>query len=141
MKAVRSGKGKSGGFLLMEIIVSIALFALVGTAMVAALQHMAKNSRASRSEIAIYRRIDSVLAEVVFGAGDRLPLGKTVFPADGSGVSVVVEIAPETLLDAGGAALDSLYRVRADGTLESSPEGIIQTERLVYFRQQGRGEK
>jgi type II secretory pathway pseudopilin PulG len=141
MKAGRSGNGGIRGFLLMEIIVSIALFALIGTSMVAALQHMAKNSRDSRSQIAIYRRVDSVLAEVVFGSGDRLALGKTVYPADGSDVSVEVEITPENITDAGGAVLDSIYRVRVKGMLEYDPTVAFNTERLIYFRQQGRGEK
>jgi hypothetical protein len=102
---------------------------------------MAKNSRDSRSQIAIYRRVDSVLAEVVFGSGDRLALGKTVYPADGSDVSVVVEITPENITDAGGMVLDSIYRVRVKGMLEYDPTVVFNTERLIYFRQQGRGEK
>jgi hypothetical protein len=37
--------------------------------------------------------------------------------------------------------LDSIYRVRVKGMLEYDPTVVFNTERLIYFRQQGRGEK
>ena len=116
-----SKKAKTNGFFLLEIIVSIALFALVGTAMVAALHHLAKTSNVARNEIAIQRRFDSILAEVVFGSGDRLTSGITTYPADGSGIAVIVEVVPEKIVNSEGLSLDSIFRINISGTLESDP--------------------
>jgi hypothetical protein len=129
---------RANGFFLLEIIVSIALFALVGTAMVAALHHLAKSSNVARHEVAVCRRFDSILAEVTFASGNRVTSGTTTFPADGSGVTVTVEVSPEKVIDIEGASLDSIYRIKMTGKLQSDPHFERTTERLVFFKPHGR---
>lgn len=129
---------KTSGFLLLEIIVSVALFAMVGTAMVAALHHMSQTSNLARDEIAMHRRFESILAEIAHGSGDRLPSGDVTYPPDGSGISVKVEILPGKLTNARGEILDSIYNVTMTGTLAGDPNFERVSQRMIYFKPHGR---
>lgn len=133
-----SMKSRTDGFLLLEIIVSIALFAMVGTAMVAALHHLSQTSNMARDEIAMHRRFESVLAEIAYGSGDQLPTGSVTYPPDGSGISVNVKIIPAILTNAKGESLDSIYEVTMTATLAGEPTFERVSERLIYFKSHGR---
>ncbi|MDF1815998.1 MAG: type II secretion system protein [Verrucomicrobiales bacterium] len=121
------------GFVLLEIIISIALFSLVATSMVVALDRLAKTSTMAQVESRIFRRMDSVMTEVCFRPGNRIKIGKTRLPADATGVSVEVLVKPADLVSIEGTALKHMYKVRIRGRLEGSREPVRDLERLVYL--------
>lgn len=128
-----------GGFLLLEIIVSIALFALVGTAMVAALHHLGKTSRQARLEVALQRRFDSVMAELVHGPEQNLRIGTSeIPPEEGSGIGITVTVSPESLANREAMRLEHLYRVTLVARMENDPSFERETSRIVFMPPQGR---
>jgi hypothetical protein len=127
-----------GAFLLMENIVSIALFAMVGTAMVAALHSLGNASNGARTEIAMNRRFESIMAEISHGSGSHMKVGIIPYQADGSGISVVAEIIPATLFNSKGSNLDSIYSIKLTGVHSGDPTSERVSERLIYHKQHGR---
>jgi Tfp pilus assembly protein PilV len=125
-------KTSHAGFVLLEIIISVALFSVVATSMVVALNHLGRTSTTARKESRIFRRMDSVMTELVYRPGFEMDVGQTSYPADATGVSVEVSVALETLTSNTGANLNDLYRVRLTGRLDAEPDIERSLERIVY---------
>ena len=76
----------TAGFALLEVLMALALFASVATALATALQKLAVYSRQAQQETLLLRRLESALLET---ASIRpLAPGRSVLPVDASGVSL-----------------------------------------------------
>lgn len=120
--------GGTAGFALLEVLMALALFASVATALATALQKLAVYSRQAQQETLLLRRLESALVET---ASIRpLAPGRSVLPVDASGVSLVVEVSPEPLRNQKGEILTDLYRITATarlspGDLERRLEQVV----------------
>ncbi|MCC6881705.1 MAG: prepilin-type N-terminal cleavage/methylation domain-containing protein [Verrucomicrobiales bacterium] len=120
--------GGMAGFALLEVLMALALFASVATALATALQKLAVYSRQAQQETLLLRRLESALVET---ASIRpLAPGRSVLPVDASGVSLVVEVSPEPLRNQKGEILTDLYRITATarlspGDLERRLEQVV----------------
>ena len=120
--------GGMAGFALLEVLMALALFASVATALATALQKLAVYSRQTQQETLLLRRLESALVET---ASIRpLAPGRSVLPVDASGVSLVVEVSPEPLRNQKGEILTDLYRITATarlspGDLERRLEQVV----------------
>lgn len=130
MKTTTSFGGRSArGFALLEVLLALALFASTATALAMALHRMAEYSRQSWSESLLLRRLESALTETC--AVKPLKPGRTRFPADEAGVSLIIEVTPEPLRNQKGGTLDGLHRVAVTARLEHPPVER-RLERLVH---------
>lgn len=126
-------KQRKGGFVLLEIILSIALFSFVATAMVVALDKLGQLSSTAQKESRIFRAMDSVMAGVLHDGDHSLQPDTMSFPArNRDGVSVEVVVSAETMTSVGGAALPDMYKVHLTGRFGTVKR---EMERLVYSPQ------
>ncbi|MEM7014570.1 MAG: type II secretion system protein [Verrucomicrobiota bacterium] len=121
MRAIRKHQR---GFVLLEVVLAIGLFAIVATAMVVALDRLANASTSARKEAILLRKLETLMTEAAH-SGLQLQNGTTEFPADQSGVEAVVEIAEET-------NLGDLFRITVRARFAESPDEERQLEQVVY---------
>lgn len=99
------------GFLLLEMILAMAVFALTVTGFVVALQRMSQTASAAHTELQVTRVLESAMNEII-GAPVLEP-GEKRFEPDDSGIEVLRLIERiEDLQNRDGAALDEIYRIR-----------------------------
>lgn len=118
--------------MLLEIILAIGLFAVVATAMVAALDKLSGATISARKEAVCLRKLNSVITEIQHSRSFRT--GLVEFPADGSGVAVLAEIEPESLSNENGQSLPDLYRVTATARFPDNDE-FSRSMEVTIFRQ------
>ncbi len=128
---IRLQTSRRRGFVLLEIILAIGLFAIVATAMVAALDRLSVATMSARQEAMCLKKLESVITEIQHSRSFRT--GVVEFPADGSGVSVSAEIAPELLANQFGQELTGLYRVSATARIEEV-DHFSRTMEVVIYR-------
>ena len=105
---------------MLEVVLALALFAAVSTAMAVALSQLAASTTAARRESMLLRRLESELAETAHQP--RLLLGRSESPAaDASGISVSREVSRFDAVSQTGAALDGIYRIRVSAWLSTGP--------------------
>jgi prepilin-type N-terminal cleavage/methylation domain-containing protein len=120
------GPDPGRGFVLLEVVLALALFAIVATAMTTALNQLAESTTSARRESMLLRRLQSEIAE-----NSRLPLqhlGRSESPADESGIAVSREVSRLELKNQNGVELTALYRIHVSATI---PLGPGSRERLV----------
>lgn len=122
----------SRGFVLLEVILSIALFSMVATAMVVALDRLAATSTIAQKESRIFRRLNSVITEFVYRPNHTIEPGETRFPADANGVLVNVVVTGEEFLTENDQSLEHMYRIQLTGHLEGEPDTVRTLERVVF---------
>lgn len=97
------------GFLLLEMILALAVFAMAATGFVVALQKMSQTSALAQSEMRVTRVLDSAMSEVL-----SLPtLEAGGYPIEGYGIEVAAEIEPvEGLTNEDGEDLKEIFRIQ-----------------------------
>ena len=122
----------TGGFVLLEVILALALFGLVAVSMTSAINQMALASRSARQEGQVLRRMESVLAEVSHQAELRPDVRS--YPANDEGVSVEATIEEAKLLTKLKATLDHEFRVTVDAWIQDGRQRLMKrhVEIFVY---------
>ena len=118
--------------MLLEIIISISLFSVVATAMVVALNQLARTTTIAQKESRIFERMESVMIEVIHRPGFQMVPGKTSFPADATGVMVDVTVKEEPLVSSSGVSLDYMFRVKLTGRLVAEPDIQRSLEQVIF---------
>jgi prepilin-type N-terminal cleavage/methylation domain-containing protein len=116
MRTTLTRTRQDSGFVLLEIILALALFASVATAMTVALNKMAEASRSSREEGHVLRKLESVLAEVAHQ--QNLTAQSFTFPADDAGVAAQVIVTEADLHTMQNQPLDHIFLITADAWVE-----------------------
>ncbi len=116
----------------MEILLSIALFAMVAVGMVQALGGIAQTTTTARQEAQVLRVLESVLAEVA-----HLPEFKTTkyqFPKTGDDIDASASIEKVRLFTKDKVELDHMFRVRAEAWItDGVTRRVVRTmETYVY---------
>ncbi|RFC41819.1 MAG: hypothetical protein DVB23_003313 [Verrucomicrobia bacterium] len=107
------------GFVLLEVVLALALFASVATAMTVAMNQLAVSTTSARRESILLRRLQSEIAETAHQL--RLELGNSSEPEDAMGIIVEREVSRLKVTNREGAPLDGLYRIRVMGTMVAGP--------------------
>ncbi|MEZ5387774.1 MAG: hypothetical protein R3F13_19880 [Prosthecobacter sp.] len=131
MKNLHTAKS-SPGFALLEILLAIALFAMVSVGMTQAIDGIAKTTTAARQEAQVLRVLESVLAEVA-----HLPEFKAAtinFPKTGDNIDASASIQKVRLVTQDKAELDHIFRVRAEAWIsDGGSRRIVRSmETYVY---------
>jgi len=107
------------GFVLLEVVLALALFASVATAMTVAMNQLAVSTTSARRESILLRRLQSEIAETAHQP--QLELGRSSEPEDATGIFVEREVSRLKVTNREGAPLDGLYRIRITGTMAAGP--------------------
>lgn len=109
---------------MLEVIVAVALFSTVATAMTVALNQLSAGATSVRRESMLLRRLQSELAEAA--NAPRLPSGRTESPRDEWGIAVTREAKPLELKTREGRALGGLYQIRVRADMEIAGGNLIR---------------
>lgn len=124
MKTSNRPSGKPTGFLLMEVIVALGIFAMACTGLVVAFHRMVETATLAQTELQITRILDSALTEQL--SFPTLEEGTTQIPVEGTDIELDVVVSPITNLEnQNGQLLQEMYRIEitakwfADGKWQS----------------------
>jgi len=122
----------SQGFALLEILLAIALFALVSVGMTQALNGIAQTTTAARQEAQVLRVLESVLAEVAHQP--EFKAAKIDFPKTADHIDASATIEKVRLFTRDKAELDHVFRVRAEAWItDGTSRRIVRSmETYVY---------
>ncbi len=123
------------GFVLLEIVMALGLFALVAVGMTQALDQIAQTSKLARQEAQLLRALDSALAQVV-----HLPeftKSRYEFPKSDDGIDAAATIERVDLYTQEKALLDKMYRIQVEAWIKDGSEVALQRgiETYVYSPQ------
>jgi prepilin-type N-terminal cleavage/methylation domain-containing protein len=104
-----------GGFALLEVIMAVALFSMVATAMTLALDRLAVASVVVKKESLLLRALESELTEL--GVSRREP--------DAFGISVVREVSSLQARTDRNEPLDGLFVARVTATLDDGSKNPL----------------
>jgi hypothetical protein len=126
---------RQGGFVLLEIVMALGLFALVAVGMTQALDQIAQTSTLARQEAQLLRALDSALAEVVHQP--ELVKSRYDFPRSGDGIDVAAVVEKVELRTREKAILDHMYRIQVDAWLKDGAQEVLRRsiETYVYSPQ------
>ena len=109
MKVENSSRHKRG-FLLLEVVLALTVFAIACTGLTVAFHRMADAARLAQSELRITRILDSALTEQL-----SFPIveeGVTQIPIKDTDIELDVEVAPiEDLQNQDGEVLQQMFRI------------------------------
>jgi len=131
MKKLRPVRHASG-FALLEILLAIALFAMVAVGMTQAIDGIAKTTTSARQEAQVLRVLESVLAEVAHQP--EFKVTKISFPKTTDNIDASATIEKVRLLTKDKVELDHIFRVRAEAWIaDGTSRRIVRTmETYVY---------
>lgn len=135
MSRVEPGKARRGGFVLLEIVMALGLFALVAVGMTTALDQISQTSKLARQEAQLLRAMDSALAQVT-----HLPEFKKNrydFPKSADGIDAAATVERAELYTQDKAQVDHVYRVRVEAWLKDGSQEVLRRgiETYVYSPQ------
>ncbi len=125
---------RNRGFMLLEVIISISIFATLATAFVAAMSGMTTTSTFIRNELAVTKILDSCLEEAM--RLERYPDDSLERVFDERGLIVEIRFEQiEDLENDQGQVLPDMWRVQVIGRYEENGERIERSlEGLRYLR-------
>ena len=101
---------KAKGFLLLEMVLALAVFAMAATGFVVALQRMSQAAAVARDELQVTRILESALNETL-----SLPVleeGELSDVAGDGSIDILVQIRPlEDLQNQNGETLNEMFRI------------------------------
>ena len=106
--------GDQGGFVLLEILLSIALFSTVSVAMVHALDQIADTSIYGRREAQMVERLDSEITRA--SNSPRFEAGQWQTETDDFGISTITTIEPADIVNDAGETLEGIWRIYVEVT-------------------------
>jgi len=123
---------RGSGFALLEILLAIALFALVAVGMTQALDGIARTTTAARQEAQVLRVLESVLAEVTHQP--ELKAGHLSFPKNADKIDASANIEKVRLITQDKVELDHIFRIHAEAWMsDGAARRIVRSmETYVY---------
>ena len=107
-KATHPGKRK--GFLLLEVVLALGVFAIAATGMAVAFHRMAEAASLAQTEMRITRILDSALTEQL--SFPTVEEGVTKIPVEGTEIELDVVIEPlEELENQDGELLQQMFHI------------------------------
>jgi len=101
---------KRNGFLLMEVVIALGIFAMACTGLVVAFHRMAEAATLAQNELRITRILDSALAEQI--SFPTVEEGTAQIPVDGTDIVLDVIVSPiEDLENQDGELLQEMFHI------------------------------
>lgn len=98
------------GFLLLEVVLALGIFAIAATGMAVAFHRMAESASLAQTEMRITRILDSALTEQL--SFPTLEEGVTQIPVEGTDIELDVIIEPlDELQNQEGEFLQNMFRI------------------------------
>jgi hypothetical protein len=111
LKVEFSRRRTKKGFLLLEVVLALAVFAIACTGLTVAFHRMAGAANLAQNELRITRILDSALTEQL-----SLPMleeGVTQIPVEGTDIELDVEIEPiEDMENQDGELLQQMFHIK-----------------------------
>ena len=121
----------ASGFALLEILLAMALFALVAVGMTRALDQIAQTTKRSRQEAQVLRVLESVLAEV--SHQPELKPRTVSFPKTGDGIDAAASVEKVRLFTQDKVELNQMFLIRAEAWLaEGSGKHALKRQMETY---------
>lgn len=122
----------ASGFALLEILLAIAIFAMVSAGMTQAIDGIAKTTTSARQEAQVLRVLESVLAEVAHQP--EFKATKVSFPKTADNIDASATIEKVRLITKDKVELDHIFRVRAEAWItDGTSRRIVRSmETYVY---------
>lgn len=133
---MRPGKpSRRRGFVMLEIVMALGLFALVAVGMTQALDQIAQTSKLARQEAQLLRALDSALAQVVHLPEFKKP--SYSFPESDEGIEAKAVIERVELFTQEKVMLDKMYRLQVEAWIKDGSEVVLSRgiETYVYSPQ------
>lgn len=119
------------GFLLLEMVLALAVFAMTTTGFVKALHMMAKTAEYAQSELRITRILESALDETL--SLPVLEAGKTDSQVGKTGIELLTTITPiEDLENEEGQILQEMFRIEVQARWYAN--GVWQDRKVETWR-------
>lgn len=130
-----AGRHRGRGFVLLEIVMALGLFALVAVGMTQALDQIAQTSKLARQEAQVLRALDTALAQVT-----HLPeftKARYDFPGTSDGIDAAATIERVELYTQEKALLDKMYRIQVEAWIKDGSDVVLRRgiETYVYSPQ------
>lgn len=110
MRVELSPPGKAKGFLLLEVVLALGIFAIACTGLTVAFHRMADAASLAQTELRINRILESALTEQL--SFPTLEEGVTQIPVEGTDIELDVIIVPlEELMNQDGEFLQEMYHI------------------------------
>ncbi len=114
MKLLPRRKNQRSGFLLMEVVLALMLFAIMSVGFTQALSAMRNNSRLVEERMKVAQIIDSALTEAM--TLQSLEEGETLTDVEENEMEVLTVVEPMELENEEGRILQQMFRVTVTGT-------------------------
>ncbi len=110
MRTTPNRPPKKTGFLLLEVVLALGIFAIAATGMAVAFHRMAESASLAQTEMRITRILDSALTEQL--SFPTLEEGVTQIPVEGTDIELDVVIEPiEDLENQDGQLLQEMFHI------------------------------
>lgn len=120
----------SSGFVLLEVILALAIFATVAVGMTNALDQMARSARAGRQEAQVLRVLESVLAEVAHQP--ELKPKSFSFPLTDDRIGAAAGVEKIKLFTRNKQMLDHMFLIRAEAWFQDGREQLMKRTMETY---------
>jgi type II secretory pathway pseudopilin PulG len=111
LKVEFSSRKKTKGFLLLEVVLALAVFAIACTGLTVAFHRMAGAASLAQSELRITRILDSALTEQL--SMPTLEEGVAQIPVEGTDIELDVVIEPiEDMENQDGELLQQMFHIK-----------------------------
>jgi hypothetical protein len=121
---------RRSGFVLLEVVLALGLFALVAVGMTQALNQIAQTSKMSRMEARVLRVLESVLAET--SHHPEIEPGTFTFSRRDDLVEARVAISEASLITQEETELDRMLRIQAEAWIEDAGERVMERSLETY---------
>lgn len=118
------------GFVLLEVVLALALFATVAVGMTNALDQMGRANRAGRQDAQVMRVLESVLAEVAHQP--ELKPKSFSFPLTDDRIGASASIQKIKLITKNKAELSHMFLIRAEAWFQDGRDKLMKRSMETY---------
>jgi len=121
----------ASAFILMEVVIAVAIFALAGVGMAVAINDMGEVFNESRQEAEVRRRLETLLTEARLRG---IAPGKSALEPDAMGVVYETETAVLSLENQDHMVLTGLYRITVKAMWKRGTEAREEMAELYVYQ-------
>ena len=121
---------RQAGFVLLEVILALAIFATVAVGMTNALDQMARTARAGKQEAQVLRVLESVLAEVAHQP--ELKQKTYSFPLTDDRIGALASVQKIKLYTRSKQLLDHMFLIHAEAWFQDGREQLMKRTMETY---------
>lgn len=122
---------RAGAFILMEVVIAVAIFALAGVGLAVAINDMGEVFNESRQEAEVRRRLETLLTEARLRG---VAPGKSALEPDAMGVVYETETAVLPLENKDRMVLTGLYRITVKALWKRGTEEREEAAEIYVYQ-------